>query len=166
MPLFDQVFLQRQIVLYDAIVHHGEIARAVRMRMGVAVRRASMRRPARMADADLPLRLIALDDPLELGETAHAFFHTNLVFIQNGNARRIITAILKLRQPFDEKRRRLALADITHDSTHRQKPPWKYSGKPFPPHIRFLPGLMHWLVPTVTNGLSSFLRPTRPRGIR
>ena len=123
MTFFNQIFLQRHIVFDDAVVHNGKIARAVCMRMCVAVRRTSMCRPTRMTDADMTCRLISFDDSLEFGKTTHAFFHADLLLVQDGDARRIIAAILKLRQPLDEKRRRLTLADITNDSTHKQKPP-------------------------------------------
>ena len=141
MTFFNQIFLQRHIVFDDAVVHNGKIARAVCMRMCVAVRRTSMRRPTRMPNADMTCRLISFDDSLEFGKTTHAFFHADLLLVQDGDARRIIAAILELRQPLDEKRRRLTLADITNDSTHRQKPPKFPAGKPpaIPYSFLFLP---------------------------
>ena len=61
MALLDEFFLQAQIVLDDAVMDNDKIARAVRMRMCVAVGRTAVRCPARMTNADGALRHIVLD---------------------------------------------------------------------------------------------------------
>ena len=157
MPLLDQFFLQRHIVFDNAVVHDGEIARAVCMRMRIAVRRAAVRRPARMTDADMTCWLISFDDSLEFGKTTHAFFHADLSLIQDSDSRRIIAAIFKLRQSLDEKRRRLTLANITNDSTHRQNLLISWQARCLPTLYTPVPAhLMNCLVPLVTKGICSF----------
>ena len=49
---FDQARAQRRVVLDDAVVNDGDLARAVHVRVGVGVRGAPVGRPAGMPHAD------------------------------------------------------------------------------------------------------------------
>ena len=86
MAFLDELFFERQIVLDDAVMHDDEIARAVRMRMRVDIRRTAVRRPARMADADRALRDIILDFVAERCEAADAFLDADLLTVINRDA--------------------------------------------------------------------------------
>ena len=119
MPLLDELFLEREIVLDDAVVHDDEVAGAVRVRMCVHIRRTPVRRPARMADADRALRHVVFDLLPQRRETAHALLHADILAVIDGDARRVIAAVLELREPLEQELRRLALSDIAHDSTHK-----------------------------------------------
>ena len=86
MPLLDELFLECQIILNDAVVHDDEVARAVRMRMRIAIRRTAVRCPTRMADAHRALRHIVLDLVAQSSQTANALLDTDAVAIVDSDA--------------------------------------------------------------------------------
>ena len=49
--LGDELVLEREVILDDAVVHHHDVAVAIAMRMRVLLGGAPVRRPARMPDA-------------------------------------------------------------------------------------------------------------------
>ena len=53
MAFVDQLLLERHVVFDDAIVYDDKMVVAVAMRMGIPIRRLSVRRPAGMPDADV-----------------------------------------------------------------------------------------------------------------
>ena len=90
-----QIRPQLAVVLDDAVVNDGDAPAAVPVRMGVAVGRRPVRRPARMRDARRPDevgRLAALD---ERGDTARALDAVQgAVGPQHRDARGVISPIL------------------------------------------------------------------------
>ena len=119
MPLCNQFFLQRKIVLDNAVVHDGKIAVTVRMRMGVDIRRTAVRCPARMSDAEAALWHISLDLIAQRGKTSHALLHANLAVAIDGDARRVVATVFQLRQTIQQELCRLTIPDITNNSTHK-----------------------------------------------
>ena len=118
-PLGNQLFLQRKIVLDDAVVHDGKVAMAVRMRMRVHIRRTPVCRPARMTDAEAAHGHISLDLVAQCGKSADTLLHADVLSIIDGDTCRVIAAILELRQTVEQKLRRLTIPHITNDSTHK-----------------------------------------------
>ena len=118
MALLDELFLQAEIVLDDAVVHDDEVTRAVRMRMRIAVRRTAMRRPARMADTDRALRHIFLDLVAQCRKAADALLDADVIAVINGDAGRIVAAVLELREALEQEVRCLLVTDITNNTTH------------------------------------------------
>ena len=112
-----QLRAQLRGVLDDAVVNDREAVCAVAVRMRVAIARLAVRRPARVRDARRALQLLG-QLPLQLAHLALALVHAELVVARAGDARRVVAAIFESMQPFHEDGRRVALADVTDDSTH------------------------------------------------
>src|ERR1700682_5417485 len=93
----DQLLLEREIVLDNAIVHHHDSARAVAMRMGVFFGEAAMRGPAGVSDA---VRAIARLEADYFFQIAHLAFRAadlqTLAVSGPRDSRRVVAAILQL----------------------------------------------------------------------
>ena len=118
MALLDELFFQSQIVLDDAVVHDDEVARAVRMRMRIAIRRTAVRCPARMADAHRALRHVILDFVAQRREAADTLLDANLAAVIDSDAGRIVATVLELREALEQEIRCLLVTDITYNTTH------------------------------------------------
>jgi hypothetical protein len=97
-------------------MHHGNVTCDMRMRILLA--RATMRRPARVTNANRSvdgLRSERLLEPIELSRSAHDL---NPVRGVHGNTRRIVTTILEAPQAFEENGRYFRTTDVTNDSAH------------------------------------------------
>ena len=113
-----QVRPQVLVVLDDAVVHDGEpVARDVRM--GVALARHPVGRPAGVGDADLAVgggmveRLIEhahLADRTQPGEVLRA--------VEDCDAGRVVAAILEPPQSLHQDRHDVSLRDCSDDSAH------------------------------------------------
>ncbi len=108
-------------VLDDAVMDDRDAAGRVAMRMGVAVARFAMRRPAGMGDAGRAAEA-RRQDLLEFAHPALAFGQAQLAAAGDGDAGRIIAAIFEPMQSLDQDRRRVALADVTDDAAHGWSP--------------------------------------------
>ena len=71
-PFLLELLLQLEIVLDDAVVDDDDAAGAVAMRMGVLLGRPAVRRPARVADAVVPVERVRRDHFLEARQLAGA----------------------------------------------------------------------------------------------
>ena len=92
-----QLQTERHVVFYDPVVDNGNIADAVKMRMRVAVTGIAMRCPTSMGNAKGgPIKPVAffLKGKFEI---LHApfLFYDRKISIQNGNAGRVVSAILQ-----------------------------------------------------------------------
>ena len=103
-------------ILDDAVMHDGEPLR--RMRMGVALGRTSMRRPARMADADEARERRLREPRLEIAQLAFGAPPLEPAFLQGRDAGGIITSIFEAFQRIDELRRHRRLADDPDNAAH------------------------------------------------
>ncbi len=94
--------LQRLEILDDAVMDDGDFARRDRMR--VALRRHAMRRPARMADADMALHRLTIEQRRERRQLALGPAALDRAVDQGRDAGRIIAAIFqRAPQPVDEQ---------------------------------------------------------------
>src|SRR5690349_19608163 len=98
---------------------HDDAAGAIAMRMRVLFGRTAVSGPTRVADA---VRAVEWTEPNRLFEIAQfAFGATDLeivLFVDYGDARRVVTAILEFAQPVDDERHDLFIANVTNNSTH------------------------------------------------
>src|SRR6185369_14699917 len=89
------------------------------MRVRVFFGGTAVRGPTRVADA---VGAVEWTEPDRLFEIAQfSFGATNLevvIFIDDGDTRRVVTAILEFAQPVDDERHHLLIAYITNNSTH------------------------------------------------
>ena len=118
-----QVRPQLAVVFDDAVVNDGYPPAAVPVRMGVAVGRRPVRRPARVRDARRPDevgRLATLD---ERGDTARALDAVQgAVGPQHRDARGVISPVLECLETLEQVADCLATAGIANDSAHAEPP--------------------------------------------
>ena len=115
-------------VLDDAVVDHGDLAVAARVRVSVLDRGAPVRGPAGVADAAGSGEILARGQlGLEALHLSHAADDVELdgavlsVVLQR-HARGIVAAILHALQPGDEDLRRLIRTGVTNNAAHRVAP--------------------------------------------
>ena len=117
-PFTLELMLQLEIVLDDPVVDDNDAPRAVAMRVGVLFGRPSVRRPAGVADAVVAIERVAGDGLLEPRELAGAAPQFDGALADDGDARRIVSAIFEPAQPVDENRHDLPLPDVPDDAAH------------------------------------------------
>ncbi len=71
----DQLLLQADVVLDDAVVHHDNLAGAVAMGMSILFRGTSVRGPAGVADAVGAVERIKADDFFQVAQLAFGASH-------------------------------------------------------------------------------------------
>ena len=111
---------QRGGVVDDPVVHDGDVALGVDVRVRVDVVRRPVGRPAGVADADLA------GEPLGqlLGQVAHPaglLRHPQpalLARAEHGDTRRVVAPVLQPAQPLQQQRRRLLAPDVPDDPAH------------------------------------------------
>ena len=146
-------------------MHHREIARAVRVRVRVDIRRAAVRRPAGMADAQRAFRRVPGQLGFQLRQTPDAFFYADFFPVVNGDPGRIIAAVLQPGKPFQEKRGGVPVAHITDNATHKSN---NLHSRNFIRLSYSLPADRYPLLCPARRrtALTVFIDPVRPRGIR
>ncbi len=119
----EQLPLDGEEVLDDPVVDDDDPTRRVAVRVGVLLRRPAVRRPAGVADARPAGKRPALDPgrevpelPLAPGDAEEA------VRAEDGDARRVVAAVLEAPQAVDQDRRRLPRSDVSDDPAHRPTP--------------------------------------------
>ena len=116
----DQLPLQADVVLDDAVVHDDDLAGAVAMGMGVLFRRTAVRGPAGVADAVGAVERLQADDLFQVAQLALGAAHLQAFAVAgDGDAGRVIAAILQPPQAVDDDGNDLLLAYITDDAAHR-----------------------------------------------
>ena len=104
-PFGGELALQLEIVLDDAVVHDDDAAVAVAMRMRVLRRGPAVRRPARVADAELAVERIAARARPRGCESLPALRRiVHLAVLHDRDARRVVAAVLEPAQSLDEDR--------------------------------------------------------------
>ena len=113
-----QLALQLEVVLDDAVVHHDDAALAVAVRMRVLFGGAAMRGPAGVTETVFPRQRVGGQRRFQVAELAGAAPDLELAVVDDGDAGRVIAAVLELPQPLDDERHDLPLPDVTDDSAH------------------------------------------------
>ena len=105
-------------VLDDAVVDDGDVARAIDVRMRVQVVRPSMRRPARMGEADGRRWRDVEQGGAQVAELAGSLLDEELaVGGHERDAGRVVAAILQARQALEQDGRGLTRPDVADDPT-------------------------------------------------
>ena len=115
--------LELEVVLDDAVVDDDDPARAVLVRVGVLLGRATVGRPARVAEAPLPGERVggeARREVLELPRGASA--HDGAV-LHDRDPRRVVPAVLEPPQALEDHRDGVLPTDVAHDAAHVRLPP-------------------------------------------
>src|SRR5207248_2067492 len=103
------------VVLDDAVVHHRDAAAHVRM--GVALGGHAVRRPARVADADVAGEPSLERKPGERSDAAAAAQALHAA-VDHRDARRVVAAVFEPPQPLEQDRHDVAASYGCDDSAH------------------------------------------------
>ena len=111
-----QLALSWQVVLDDAVVDDDEPARAVAVRMRVLFSGPSVRRPPRVPEPVAAGHRVRGQHLLEVRELAGTAADVHVPVVDDGDARRVVAAILEPSQPVDEDRDDGPRADVADDA--------------------------------------------------
>ena len=117
-----QFLLQIEIVLDDPVVDDDDLAGAVAVRVRVLFRRTAVGRPARVPDAVVARNRIGFDDLFEVRQLAGAPPQIHRAVVHDGDARRVVPAVLEPPQPVDEHGHDVLRSDIADNSAHSLVP--------------------------------------------
>ena len=133
--LFAQLVLDRGEVLDDAVVDQRELVVVCKVRVGVGIRGATVGSPARVPDARRARGERMLGEVIAQDtELARPLAHTQVaVAVDDGNARRVVAAVLQARQSSNEDGLTLTRPDIPDDSTHSTHATGRGCAHPAPP---------------------------------
>ena len=119
----DQLLLQADVVLDDAVVDDDDLAGAVAMRMSVLFRGTSVRGPASVADAIGAVERLQPDDLFQVAQLAFGAAHLQAFAVTGDrDAGRVVAAILQPPQAIDDDRHDPLLADVTNNAAHSSTP--------------------------------------------
>ena len=114
---------QRSVVLDDPVVHDGDLAVGAHMGVRVAIGRLTVRRPARVPHPGGARQGFPTDRGdllVQVLESACLLLDGRVtVPVENGDTRRVISAVLHSTQRLDNDVEGFAPAHVSDDSTHR-----------------------------------------------
>ena len=114
-----QHLAQLHEVFDDAVLHDGELAVIAHVRVGIRLRRRAVRCPARMAEADIAVKVATvMRFGQQILDLAAGLGKLDRAAVEHGDAGRVIAAVFELLQPFEKNRRSLLRADVSNNSTH------------------------------------------------
>src|SRR6185437_3393215 len=119
----DQLPLQLQVILDDAVVDDDDFALAVAMGMGVLLGGPAMGGPARVADAVAAFERLLADALFQVAQLALGAPHFEAqgggaAVLHNGNAGRVVAAVLEALQAIEDDRDHALIADVADDAAH------------------------------------------------
>ena len=119
-PVRLQFTFERKVVLDDAVVNNDDVASAVTMGMRILFRGAAVGCPARVADAVGAFKGMLADDFFQIAQLARSApkFQWAVAAIADGDAGRVIAAVLQSPKPFNDDRNGFLRAYIADNSTH------------------------------------------------
>ena len=118
-PFCDQLLLQSQVILDDAVMHHDDVAVAIAMRMGILFGGPSVRRPARVADAVGAFHRVQPQNLFEVAQLALRPPHAQAVALfEHRDPGRVVAAVFQPLQPIQDDGNCLLISDVANDSTH------------------------------------------------
>src|SRR5438477_1142446 len=132
-----QLFLQFEVVLNDAVVHHHDSPCAVPVWVRVFLGGTPMGGPACVADAVGSFDWRFLDDFFQIAQLAGSA--ANFQFaggVHHRDPSGVIAAIFQFAQPFNDDRNNFFGADVAHDSAHAANLLNQYSGRNYEPELR------------------------------
>ncbi len=118
--LRDEFALQIEIVLHNAVVDYDHAAGAVAVGVGVLFRGASVRGPARVADAEGALDRMLAQNLFQVAELARSAtdLKRGAGRAAHGDACRVVAAVFEAPQPLDDDGNYLLGTDITDNAAH------------------------------------------------
>jgi hypothetical protein len=123
-PLRLQLVPQLEVVLDDAVVNHDQPSRAVAVRVGVFLGGPTVRRPARVSEAEAPIQRVGRDDLLQVAQLARRPANRQLALIVDQcDPGRVVAAVLQPAQPLDQHLDGILGSDVANDSAHEAVSP-------------------------------------------
>ncbi len=116
--LGQQAFLQKLVVLDDAVVDEGDLAGLVEVRVGIGIGRRAVRRPAGMADADFAFGGLFGKDGGQIVDATGLLAELELLVINDAEAGGIVTAVFEPAQAFEDDVLGGLPANVADDATH------------------------------------------------
>src|SRR5271166_17884 len=124
MAFLDQLLLQADVVLDDAVVDDHDLSGAVTVRMRVFFGGTSVRGPARVADSVGAVERLQADDLFQVAQLALGAPHLQAISIAgNGNAGGVISAIFETAQAIQDDRHNSLVSDVSNNPAHKVQPP-------------------------------------------
>ena len=114
----DEALLQRGIVFDDAVVHDGDVAGAVGVRVRVFGVGFAVGGPARVRHADRPLPRAQADQAFELRDLTLGLLDGEVAVLHDGHTGGVVAAVFEALQPLEEDRHRRVVSDVPDDSAH------------------------------------------------
>src|SRR4051812_22287644 len=104
------------VVFDDAVVNHRNSAALVPVRMRIFIRRRPMRRPARVAEAELSVQWFGGQEPAEtFVDFPFSFPGQELAAAHHTEAGAVVTTIFEPPQTFDDDGSRFLFTDVAND---------------------------------------------------
>ncbi len=116
--LGQQAFLQKLVVLDNAVVDEGNLAGLVEVRVGIGIGRRAVRRPAGMADADVAFGGLFGKEGGQIIDAAGLLAELELLIINDAETGGIVTAVLEPAQAFEDDVLGGFPANVADDATH------------------------------------------------
>src|SRR5204863_8441143 len=111
-----------EVVFANSVVHDDDVPVAIAMRMGVLFGGAAVRGPACMADSVRAFERRLGDGLFQIAKFSRSAADFQLPGLRhNGDAGRIIAAVLELAQAFDDDRHDFLGPDIADYSAHTRR---------------------------------------------
>jgi hypothetical protein len=114
-----KLLLKSEIVLNDSVVNDYDFPSAIAMRMSILFAWSPVSGPACVPDAVGSFKGLVADNLFEIPELAFRAANLKTISVPSYSyAGRVVTAVLKFAQSFDDDGNYLLLADVTDDSAH------------------------------------------------
>ena len=113
-----QLVLQVEVILDDAVVDDDDLPGAVAMRVGVLFGRASVRRPAGVADAVVAHERRQPNDRFEVRELTRAPAQIHGTVAHHGDAGRVVAAVFEPPQPVNQHGHHVLRPDVSNNAAH------------------------------------------------
>src|SRR4051794_15316650 len=104
------------VIFDDAVMNQRDIAHAVRVSVNLGGRAVGC--PTRMAHAHRSLEVSVAELFFQALQSAFAPEDLNLILLQNGDAGRVVAAVLEPFQSIEQNSLGIVKSDITYDSAH------------------------------------------------
>ena len=118
--LFQQLMLERQVVLDDAVVNHHDLALAIAVGMGILLGGPPVRGPAGVANAEAAVHGVQADGILEVAELAFGAAYGKLAIVAvDGQPGGVVAPVLEAFQPLQNDGNGPMGADVANYAAHR-----------------------------------------------
>src|SRR5262245_40746423 len=116
--LFDELSVQRKIVLDDAIVGHHDTSLAIPMRVRILLGRTSVRRPTRVSQTELAIDWLLGKELFEIFQLAGRASDLKLSIFNNCDARRIVPPIFERPKTAHDDGHRVLRTNVSENAAH------------------------------------------------